>query len=166
MSAGVPLRFPLTRLQLELEGCDDCGDTGSDCRFLARCHPMAGLLATFMPASGELVLTCASCGQPAASVLVAPYMPISSFSQVRTREQRRAIAQPVLDLMRANGSPSQLVVEATFARLGSGMGLGDFSQQQPALEELLKAFAARDVDAVREIIEQWIAAAPEDGHVH
>lgn len=163
---------PQTRLDLELDAtCEDCGGAhGGDRHLLARCHPTAGVHVRYSPdRGGVLELTCNHCQAFVANLLIAPYEQITSPSQVRTRGQRRDIAQPMLDMLEKAGPVSPFLVEATFARIGQAMAIDGMlagSISASGIDELVAAAATKDVGTLRALVQQWIDRAPEDGHVH
>lgn len=60
---------PLSRSELDDFTCDECGQgCGHPIALSPRCHPNAPFAVAYR--EGVLVLRCASCGKPAADVLV------------------------------------------------------------------------------------------------
>jgi len=65
---------PLTRPELDAQGCGIpyCGHDHSTLYFHSQCHPKAGLEASYIKATGELVLNCQQCHKFVTRLLIAP----------------------------------------------------------------------------------------------
>lgn len=67
----------MTRATLDLGACT-CGKANCDARntaIVALCCPGSGLAARFLPATGHLVLACATCGLGVCRIQVAWVVP-------------------------------------------------------------------------------------------
>lgn len=153
---------PLARVDLDTMPCDACGQQGHVHELVARCHPLAGLRASYR--EGVLVLECLSCGAYCSSVHVAVSAPVD-LRPLRTRAGRRELAEPLLEALRRGPADVPLVVfQAALQRFAFALGATDGGQ---FLERVNAALETRDSEELRAIAGEWIALAPEtDGHVH
>lgn len=65
--------MPLTRPQLDAQGCDtpDCGHDHSILYLHAACHPGAGVDVSYVKADGMLHVVCHKCDKPVGLIAVA-----------------------------------------------------------------------------------------------